>query len=68
MASDSQASEDDQTKFDIPKLWSDHGLLFGYSGNTAVRWRREQSNCLATCLNPDQRGFLVHADGRERYE
>lgn len=37
MVSDSQASEDDQTKFEAPKLWEDSGLLFGYSGNTAVR-------------------------------
>jgi len=37
MASDSQASELDQTKYEVQKLWTDGGLLFGYSGNTAVR-------------------------------
>jgi 20S proteasome alpha/beta subunit len=36
MASDSQASELDRTKYDAPKIWADNGLLFGYSGNTAV--------------------------------
>lgn len=36
MASDSQASEEDQTKHEASKIWEDSGLLFGYSGNTAV--------------------------------
>lgn len=37
IASDSQASEVDHTKYDVPKLWTERGLLLGYSGNTAVR-------------------------------
>jgi hypothetical protein len=36
MASDSQASEQDNTRYDAPKIWEDNGVLFGYSGNTAV--------------------------------
>lgn len=36
MASDSQASEYDKTKYDIEKLWVCHGVLLGYSGNTAI--------------------------------
>lgn len=37
MASDSQASEEDSTRHEIDKIWEESGLLFGYSGNTAVR-------------------------------
>jgi hypothetical protein len=37
MASDSEATETDQTRFDMPKLWQSSGLLFGYSGNTAIK-------------------------------
>lgn len=36
MASDTQASEQDRTKYDAPKIWEDNGVLFSYSGNTAV--------------------------------
>jgi 20S proteasome alpha/beta subunit len=36
MASDSQASEEDKTWHEVPKIWEESGLLFGYSGNTAV--------------------------------
>jgi hypothetical protein len=37
MASDSEATETDYTKFDMPKLWTSGGCLFGYSGNTAIK-------------------------------
>jgi hypothetical protein len=36
MASDSQASEQDNTRYDAPKIWEENGVLLGYSGNTAV--------------------------------
>jgi 20S proteasome alpha/beta subunit len=37
MASDSEATETDYTKFDVAKLWTSGGCLFGYSGNTAIK-------------------------------
>src|SRR3954464_15033108 len=37
MASDSEASEADQTRWDIEKIWPCHNLLLGHSGNTSVR-------------------------------
>lgn len=36
MASDSEATEADHTRFDASKIWTCHDLLLGYSGNTAV--------------------------------
>jgi 20S proteasome alpha/beta subunit len=37
MASDSEATEEDQSRFDMAKLWTCHEFLLGYSGNTAIR-------------------------------
>jgi 20S proteasome alpha/beta subunit len=37
MASDSQESEDDETRHEVEKIWEDGGLLFGYSGHDAVK-------------------------------
>jgi 20S proteasome alpha/beta subunit len=47
MASDSEATEADRTRFEASKIWECHGLLFGYSGNTAVEVP------LAVALNSD---------------
>ena len=38
MASDSEGTESGHTRFDVEKIWTaGHGLLLGYSGNSAVR-------------------------------
>jgi hypothetical protein len=37
MASDSEATEADYTRFDMAKMWSSGECLLGYSGNTSVR-------------------------------
>jgi hypothetical protein len=36
MASDSEATESDQTRFDLRKMWQSGECLLGYSGNTAI--------------------------------
>lgn len=36
MASDSEVTARDRTRFEEPKIWKCHGLLMGYSGHTAV--------------------------------
>lgn len=41
MASDSEATESRHTRYDVEKIWLNHGLLFGYTGNTSVRQRLE---------------------------
>jgi hypothetical protein len=41
MASDSEASEEDHTRYDVEKIWLCGGLLIGYPGNSAVRQRLE---------------------------
>jgi 20S proteasome alpha/beta subunit len=38
IAADSQASEADQTRHTVEKIWSSGGLVFGYSGYDAVRY------------------------------
>jgi len=37
MAADTQATEADQTRHEVEKIWESHGLLFGYSGYASVR-------------------------------
>jgi hypothetical protein len=37
MAADSQSSEEDATATSIEKIWTNSGLLFGYSGQVALR-------------------------------
>lgn len=37
MASDSQSSEEDATATSVEKIWTSGGLLFGYSGQVALR-------------------------------
>lgn len=43
MASDSQASEEDATTSQVEKIWTNGALLFGYSGQMALRDRLRQA-------------------------
>ena len=55
MAADSLAAEGDQTTAVAEKIWCDGGLLFGYSGNMAVRdqIRRALSSFFLTTPMPN---------------